>query len=303
MSESRQTVAVRLAQLLQTRIFTREELCIAGLTARDITAGVGAGRLSRLRRGAYVVGEVPDEVAAAVRAGGRLTRLSLLHMIGVFVFERPPLHVHMPPHLSRSRHRRPAGATLHWGGCRGDGRAHAVSVWDAVRQSVRCQRPRDTIATLDSVMHHGLLTREQVEEIFRTLPARFQALLRLIDPSAESGPESFMRLLLRALGLAFETQVTVPGVGRVDFLVEGWLIIECDSREFHEGWGKQVEDRRRDLEAARRGYITIRPLASDIFHRPDDVRMAVHAVVEAFGSRLGHRQGSELRRTGRAATG
>ncbi|MFC7788001.1 endonuclease domain-containing protein [Microbacterium sp. MAHUQ-60] len=303
MSESRQTVADRLAQVLQIQILTRDELRIAGLRARDITAGVRAGRLRRLRRGVYVVGEVPDEIAAAVRAGGRLTCLSLLRMIGVFVFERPPLHVHMPPHLSRSRHRRPAGATLHWGGCRGDGRPHAVSVWDAVRQSIRCQRPREAIATLDSVMHHGLLTRAQVEEIFRTLPARFQALLRLVDPSAESGPESFMRLLLRALGLSFETQVKVPGVGRVDFRVEGWLIIECDSREFHEGWGKQVEDRRRDLEATRRGYITIRPLASDIFHRPDDVRMAVQAVVEVFGSRLGHRLGSELRRIGRAAAG
>jgi very-short-patch-repair endonuclease len=39
-------------------------------------------------------------------------------------------------------------------------------------------------------------------------------------------------------------------VGRVDFLVEGWLIIECDSKAHHEGWDKQRRDRRRDLAAA-----------------------------------------------------
>lgn len=290
MPESRQTVAEQLAQLLQVRILTREDLLAAGLTPRSITAGVRAQHLIRLRRGIYVTGDVPEDVTSAVRAGGRVTCLTLLHLIGVFVLETPPLHVHMPPHLSRSRHRRPHAATLHWGECHGEGTTHAVALWDAVRQSIRCQQPREAIATLDSVLHHGLLTRDEVEAIFRTLPARFHVLLPLIDSSAESGPETFMRLLLRALGLSFETQVALPGVGRVDFVVEGWLIIECDSREFHAGWDKQVEDRHRDLAAARLGYVTIRPLAADIFQRPDEVSAAVRDVVNAFSTRLGSRR-------------
>nr|WP_292698792.1 hypothetical protein [Microbacterium sp. 69-10] len=264
-----------------------------------MTASVREGRLMRLRRGAYVSKEVPNEVVEAVRSGGRVTCLTLLRLIGVFVLERAEVHIHMPPHLSRSRHRRPDSAVLHWGECQREGQSHVVSLWDAVRQSVRCQTPRAAIATLDSVLHHRLLTSAEVESIFRTLPLRFQVLSPLIDSSAESGPETFMRLLLRSLGLSYETQVRLPGVGRVDFVVEGWLVIECDSREFHEGWEKQVDDRRRDLAAAELGYVTIRPLASDIFGRPNEVKEAVKAVVEAFGTRVGEQRAPQLRRSAR----
>ena len=83
-----------------------------------------------------------------------------------------------------------------------------------------------------------------------------------------------MRLILRSLGLAVEIQVTIDGVGRVDMVVDGWLIIECDSRAHHEGWDAQQRDRRRDLAAAALGYTTIRPLAEDILLPPS--RLAVH---------------------------
>ncbi|MEJ1089573.1 DUF559 domain-containing protein [Microbacterium sp. Mu-80] len=101
------------------------------------------------------------------------------------------------------------------------------------------------------------------------------------------------------LGLPFETQVTLIGVGRVDFVVAGWLIIECDSREFHEGWDKQVDDRARDLAAARLGYVTIRPIAADVFNRPDTVRAAIKEVVDVLGPLLGDRPRPKLRKNHR----
>lgn len=142
------------------------------------------------------------------------------------------------------------------------------------------------MATLDSALHHELLTRDQLASIFELLPVRFAPLLALVGASAESGPETFMRLILRALGVAFETQVWIAGVGRVDFLVDGWLIIECDSREFHAGWDQQVEDRRRDVAAAQLGYLTIRPLASDIMGAEHSVRDAVSEVIRVWGPRV-----------------
>lgn len=291
------TVAQRIVDLHRIDIRTRAELRAAGLSGHAIAAQVRSGHLTRIRRGIYAAGAVPPEVVAAVRIGGRLTCLALLRLIGVFVLERPGLHVHVAPSLSRSRRRRPREAILHWGACTDAGLRHAVSMVDAVRQAVRCQAPRAAIATLDSALHHRVLSPAQVAEVFRSLPARFQPLLALVDGSAESGPETFMRLLLRVIGVAFETQVWIDGVGRVDFIVDGWLIIECDSREFHEGWERQVEDRRRDMAAARAGYVTIRPLARDIFDHPDQVRLAVQEVLAALRPVFGTRRVSQLRRS------
>lgn len=84
-----------------------------------------------------------------------------------------------------------------------------------------------------------------------------------------------MRLILRSLGCSFEVQAPIEGVGRVDFLVEGWLIVECDSREHHSSWDEQRRDRRRDQAAASLGYATYRPIAEDSMWRPELVRAAV----------------------------
>ncbi len=299
MPSKKPTPAQRLVALLQIRILTRDDLRAGAMDTHAITAAVRAGTLIRLRRGRYVAHEVAADVSEAVRIGGRLACVSLLQLIGIFVLENPGLHVQVSPRLSRFRHRRSPGATLHWTDCVHPSAEHAVSVWDAVRQSIRCQEPRAAIATLDSVLHHRILTHEQVVAVFESLPHRFRALLPLLDPSAESGPETFVRLLLRTLGLPYDTQVTVPGVGRVDFVVCGWLIIECDSREFHEGWDSQVADRARDIAAARQGYVTIRPLAADIFTRPNEVKTAIKEVVETLGPLLGDRRKPQLRRNRR----
>ena len=88
------------------------------------------------------------------------------------------------------------------------------------------------------------------------------------------------------MGVAYETQVYLEGVGYVDFVVDGWLIIECDSKEFHEGWEKQMQDRERDIAAARLGFITIRPLAKDILGDQASVRQALEQIIAVLGPRF-----------------
>lgn len=282
------SIRSRAAEAYAPAVFTRADLLRDGMTGRQITAAVRAGLLRRVRRDRYAVAHTDDDVIEAVRVGGRLSCLSLLQAIGVFVHSCDALHIQVPHGTSRLRTPATPTTRLHWHVPTDDEPSlHAGSLTVAVRESVRCQEPRAAIATLDSVLHHRLLTLEQLTVIFATLPARYRAILRLVDPSAESGPETYMRLILRALGLRFQAQVYIPGVGRVDFLVEGWLIIECDSRQFHEGWGKQVDDRNRDLSAAGLGYVTLRPLAGAIMDDAEEVRRSVAAAVEALGARLG----------------
>lgn len=281
------TTAERLAETYAPTVFSRAELLQDGYTGDAITRAVQAGSLVRLRRDHYASPDVDDAVAEAVRVGGRVACLTLLQMLGMFVLRSSGLHMHLRPHMSRIRPRASGSTVMHWSRHVGrSGPRHVVALRDAVRQAIRCQEPRAAIATLDSLLHLRLATRAQLEELFADLPARLHTLLDLVDAAAESGPETYMRLLLRALGVRFETQVHIPGVGRVDFVVEGWLIIECDSKEYHEGWEKQVEDRRRDLVAAGRGYTTVRPLASDILFNSSVVRGQISDILEAFGHRM-----------------
>lgn len=286
MVEKQKSVAERCRDAYTQVVFTRAELRETWSSGRDITDAVRSGRLRRLRRNQYARATIDDDVAEAVRIGGRISCLSLLKSMGIFVLACANLHVQIVPGTSRIRVPRLETTRLHWNSTFGNRAAHAAHLHDAVRQSILCQAPRAALATLDSVLHHALMTRSQLEAVFSALPARYRVLLSLVDASAASGPETFMRLMLRALGLQYETQVFIPGVGYVDFLVDGWLIIECDSKEWHEGWEKQVEDRRRDMAAAKLGYVTLRPLASDILHGSAGVRDSVATVVAVFGPRL-----------------
>lgn len=287
MANQKESVRARAARLYAPAVFTRADLLSTGIRGRDITRAVRQGRLRRLRRDRYALSSVDDEVAEAVRIGGRVSCVTLLRLIGVFVHVASGLHVHVIPGTSRIRAPLAKDTVLHWRAWSGHaGPRHAVPLIDALSHAVRCQSPRAAIATLDSAMNQGLVTETDLTAVFAALPAKYRSLLALVDASAGSGPETFMRLILRGLGVSFETQVLIPGVGYVDFVVNGWLIIECDSREFHEGWQKQVEDRRRDIAAARQGYVTIRPLAADIMGDAATVRRAVFDVIDAVGTRF-----------------
>lgn len=277
-----------LAGIYARTVFTRRELIAGGLSRHRIEAAVRTGRLVRLRRDHYAFAGVDANVAEAVRVGGRVTCLTLLQMLGVFVLKSRGLHMHLPPHMSRIRPPAAEASVLHWSRlAQRRSPRHVAALLDAVRQSVLCQEPRAAIATLDSLLHLRFVTRTELAQIFGELPVRLGTLLNLVDASAESGPETFMRLILRTLGVSYETQVELPGVGRVDFVVEGWLIIECDSKEFHQGWEKQVEDRRRDLAAACLGYTTIRPVASEILFDSAGVRQMLSEILDAFEQRFG----------------
>jgi very-short-patch-repair endonuclease len=78
------------------------------------------------------------------------------------------------------------------------------------------------------------------------------------DPAAESGIETLVRLALRRHRVRVRSQVVVPGVGRVDFLVGERLIIEADGYDWHGGRAEFERDRERDRELVRRGYVVIR---------------------------------------------
>ena len=275
-------VGVMFEGVATEAIHTRAEM-LEWMTPWQLRRAVSAGVVARVRRDRYVIvansaagdaeGVMTEDVDDAVRIGGRVTCVTLLASCGVFVRESDALHVHVARNAARLGSRDLRRVRLHWGALREAAPTrHAVSLVDAVRCAVRCQSPRDAIATLDSVMNKRLMTRDEIGTLFATLPARFAVLLSLLDERAEAGTETIVRLMLRQLGAQVDLQMRIRDVGRVDLVVDGWLIVECDSKQFHEDWDSQRADRRRDVAALRQGYVTLRLLAEDILYRPDEVR-------------------------------
>ncbi|MFG6491327.1 hypothetical protein [Microbacterium sp. P03] len=263
------------------RLYTTLDLHRMGMTKRQIRDAVIGGTLLRARRGAYLVPGVPLAVAEAASDGGRLACISALAEWGVFVLAATRLHVH----LDRAAHKESAGRrnTWHWGALirTPHPRATTVHPIDAVAQAVACQSARAAIATLDSALHLGLIDEGDLDAIFDRLPARRRVLRGFIDGRSEAGSETLVRLMALSLGFRVDVQVVVPGVGRVDLVLDGWLVVECDSEQFHSGWASQKRDRRRDLALAVLGMTSIRPIAEDVFHHPEVIIAALIGLREA----------------------
>lgn len=259
---------------------SRCQLLEQGWNGRRLAAAVRDGRLIRARNDVYLAPDAHPDLVDACRVGGRLACVSELTRRGIFVLDSSVLHLQLGPHNSHVRH---IGRPLrrHWqSGTRSPHpRSTSVEVVDAVIQSVTCQGPSAAIATLDSALHLGAIDEDDLDHIFGALPRKYRLLRRYLDGRAESGPESLVRLMLRRLGCRVEVQVVFTGIGRVDLVVDGWLVIECDSEAHHGGWAAQKRDRRRDQDLAALGYAVYRPIAEDIMWNPEAVVAALKGLL------------------------
>ncbi|GEM_PF-250518 len=258
------------------RVASRREVLSGGMSSRALTAAVRAGSLIRARENVYVDPAADADCVAACAVGGQLTCVSELARWGVFVLDGSALHVAVPPTSARLR-RGVRSVRVHWTLDRDDGWA-SVDIVAALVEAVRCQQVQAAVATLDSALHLRLIERTELDQVFAALPPRLRFLRSLLDPAAESGTESIMRLLLRRMGCRVDSQVVIRGVGRVDFLVDGWLIVECDSESHHASWEQVRRDRRRDQTAAALGLVTYRAIAEDVFWHQERVIAAVRGL-------------------------
>lgn len=267
------------------------ELRSSGLSRSGLRNALHEGLLIRARRDVYVSASEKPAVRDAAGVGGRLDCISALRELGVFVLDHSVLHIQTSPTSARLRSPRDRRRRLddrhailvHWRPTSAERQALLVPVVEAVIQSVLCQRPRAAIATLDSVLNKRFISEADLDDIFAALPQRLRPLRAHVDGRAEAGSETIARLLLRAFGRRIELQKWIPGVGRVDLVIDGWLVVECDSKAFHESWSAQQKDRDRDLALAALGYVCIRPTAMLIFEHPDQLLRAVRGLLAAFG--------------------
>lgn len=284
------------------------ELRARGRTSRQIAAAVAEGRMLAVRSGWYARPAADPTLVAAVRVGGVATAHSAARARGLWTPPDPRpldavrggravpplLRVAVPRSTSRSLLKDPldstrtlgegAGVVLTWtdsGVIRAARPFGIVPVLVMLRDLFRSEAPERALAVVDSALRSRHLRRTELPALAAMLPARLATVLAHADGRAESGIETIAAFLLRSAGLRVEVQVRIDGTGRVDLLVEGRVIVECDGREWHAAAEAFEEDRRRDLAAAAGRYRVVRASWFRVLFRWHEVEAAVFAALDA----------------------
>ena len=161
--------------------------------------------------------------------------------------------------------------------------SRATNLRRTLLDCARCLPLEQAVSVLDSALRQG---RVEPEELVALVPrsgpyvAKVAEVVGLTDPLAQSVLESGARVLLVTADLGPVTsQVQFERVGWVDLVVCGWLVIEVDGFAVHRE--RFNEDRRRDAELSRLGYVVLRFTYEDVLRRPGWVLEVVRDTLRA----------------------
>ncbi|MFZ1286441.1 MAG: hypothetical protein WAR57_05315 [Candidatus Phosphoribacter sp.] len=144
------------------------------------------------------------------------------------------------------------------------------------------------VVALDAAVRQRLCTLAEVAAVVARHEAgcrvgigRARRLLDLVDPLAESPGESRLRLLLVTLGLTVRSQVLIHAtngrpIGRVDILVDDWVIVEFDGRVKYVNAAVLWDEKRREDALRALGYEVVRVTWADLEH-PERVASLIRA--------------------------
>lgn len=268
----------------------RSQLVTSSAQARDLLRAVERGSVVKVAPGVYALPGIDPNLLTACVHRARVTCVTAASLHGL-----PVLTPASAPHLTvpRSRGRTASPARREWPAVLhredgvetvGDGSRPLVSVPDALARMLSCRGPVDAIVAIDSALAGRLVTVEEIAARVRgprQVGARLA--LRQADARSQSPIETVARLALMQAGLRVEPGVRIAGVGWVDLVVEGRVVVELDGFAYHSGRAEYREDRRRDRELVRQGYLVLRFTYEDVMRSPSMVVRAVQAVLTAQG--------------------
>jgi very-short-patch-repair endonuclease len=272
-----------------TRISDLRALGVSTAEQRRLVAG-----LDRLAPGAYARTEGMDPVAVHIARAcavlGRVSGVVASHTTAAAIWGLP-LRAH---DLGTVQVSRVAGRR---GGAK-SGRAHHVHCREVAEQDIDthagalctgpvltvldCARILDedwAVAIADAALHTGLVSRRDLATraelvINCTGAGRARLLPALTSALAESPGESLLRRRLSRMGVTPREQVEI-GVDRVDFLVEGCLVVEFDGRGKYELQGDPAAahwaEKRRNDRLVELGYEVLHVTWADLW---DEVALA-----------------------------
>lgn len=248
-----------------------------GFTRRALSRAVARGDIERIRHGVFASGPLDPQLRAATAHGGALTCASVLQLWSIWVLA-PTLipHVWVGAHRHAHPHDGCRCVAHHAAGRPPLGR---VPIEVALVHFLRCAGDEAFFAAYESALRLRLLSHAARSRIREAIPSSARWLLDLARTDADSGLESLLRLRLHLIGIRLDRQVAIVGVGRVDFVIGGLLILEVDGRENHDSGSMRHKDLVRDAAASARGYETLRFDYAQVVHDWPTVQAAVLAAL------------------------
>lgn len=146
----------------------------------------------------------------------------------------------------------------------------------------------EAVVVIDSALHSRLVQYSELVAAADAVRGRGAAALRravrFADELADSPLESALRLLLVLLLCSYGSlrcQVYFRAAGKVDIVLDGWLVIEADGFEFHSDRAAYREDRRRGNALAAHGKVLLRFTWEDVHLHPQRVLALVEQTLKA----------------------
>lgn len=246
-----------------------------GISRKRLAHEVASGTIHRLRTGVFALPTADAGVRAAATHGGALTCGAALRRHGIWVLGEDDIHVWVGENGRRHPHAGCSCVAHHFAGRT---RFGVTDTETALTHLYVCQGDEAFFAAFESAWRLRLLTKAARARVRAALPASARWLVDLARSDADSGLESLLRLRLHTLGIRLDCQVTIDGVGRVDFVIAGRIILEADGKENHDG-SKRHKDLVRDAAASICGYETLRFDYAQIVHDWPTVQRAILAAL------------------------
>ena len=245
------------------------QLYRAAISRASLAQALECGSVVRIRRGWYATRSAPVDLVRAIRLGGSLACISGAEAFGLWRPPDPRLHVaalHGARHIKHPDTRRAMSpesmaseAVVHWNAAMSPVASHGLlPLLDCLEQIVDCQSEEFAFAVIESALFRHQLTPSQRAELRSRVP---QSRKRIVDEAgsvSESGSESLFLFRMRGRGFTIRSQIWIPGVGRVDFLIGDRQIVEIDSEAHHGSPQYRRRDLVRDALASAVGCSTLR---------------------------------------------
>ena len=146
-------------------------------------------------------------------------------------------------------------------------RTHVGSIGTVLERVLVCMPLKVSLPMLDAARNRGLydVSTLTIPPTGSRLPHLREA-LSLSSDRARSILETVARLQLIDMGLTPQVGVWIEGVGEVDMIILGFIVIEVDGWAFHSSKEQHEKDLKRDRELLRRGFVVLRFTYDDVMN-------------------------------------